>query len=1548
MPTENKNILNDSANPKAEQLAISKPQPETWFELNDVNEFAKVGTWLELNNRLPEWSDGLRNLLEIPGSVKLENPQLKNYIHPSDIPDFEECVEKVLSGNCQTCEGHVRVLTQASKNINQLKYLIKGIVSNGTVIGLKGMASVVQRPIESLDFSQKSQEQFNVLLATMRQGVIFHSPNSMVGKMNPAAYTILGLHPSDDNDLSKLQFFLENGQKLPVRDYPFLQAIKTGKAILGRTLQVENSAGRSRWIRFDSFPVKATEEIAAYSIIEDITAGRTSYDLLKQSEERLANLFKQSGVGMAFISFGGNLLDVNNTFSRITGYSIEELHQMNLEHLTHPNDLQQIEFELNRSATGKITSFNLEKRLIHKNKEICWVSLSASLITTASGKPYYLIAQFQDITERVLSEKKIFESQQKFITAFYGASVGMAISDLNGKIIDANDAICKLLGFKKQEIIGKGINKITYAEDSDKDDVQEQNLLNGKINGYTIQKRYTHKSGKVIHGLLSVNLIRDAEGLPLNCIIQIQDMTEQVLSGEAIQKERQKFQHIFQFASIGMALIDTMGKILDANNTLCLILGYSEKELQLQDLTKLAHPEDQAHLKSQLTELSKEKLSRTTIEIRFIHKNNNLVHSIFSAGRIVEPNDGGVYLLAQIQDINELKATQIKRLETESKFKHVVESAQIGISIWQGQTLTYRNQAFERFFNQAGAKGNFDLKTINSLAHAGTRNKILETQKKLQKGSSIAQKFIGKFGTPHAYRTFELNAKSILLEGKLHRIVLVNDLTDNLRLENELRISQKILDQAQKFTKTGNWRWIVGTNDFFLSKSVYSILGIKKQGNKSSLDQFINAVHPEDKKEVADAIKRCMLIGGTFQIEHRVQQKNGQTKWMEERGTTVRNTSGDVIELFGVIREITQEKKIQLELNQSKEQYQLLAESGQELISLHTTDGKFLYASPSLKTLLGVPLSKLPKNTKLSDLVHSDDLNSFSQLITSALNQPQKEFIGRFRYKHKIGHFIPCEQSIKALISDPGQAPTIRSLIRNIEGQISFENQLKETNYQFEIALSALNEASQAKENFLSVMSHEIRTPLNSVIGLSHLLKRRNPREDQIEIVETLKNSADNLMHLVNDILDYNKIRSGKLKIENIEFKLSAILRQLLAAYKPLAQEKEINLTIQIDSEIPDLVKGDSTRLNQIFTNLITNAIKFTKEGFVKVSAALKSLTGNQCNVDFIIEDSGIGIPKEYHQAIFEPFQQSDVDISRKFGGTGLGLSIVKSLTELMSGVIEITSEPGVGSTFIVTIPFELPEHNKLALELPAKKTPKITQAKSNLHILYVEDVDSNRFLLEQILNDYQLKCTSVSSGKAALKLTAIKKFDLILMDLQMPILDGYATTRKIKNQPNGVNTTTPIVAFTAEAFSAELKLKTTSEGIVYVISKPFDPEKLIEKIISISASKQSPNPEFSLQFYQNLFSENENKFNEIKTAIKSDFLRFQKKINHAWKAKDQDLIRTESHRIRPIARNLSFFKLTSILDKLRDVEIENLDYKFNLDEAIALVSILLEKLDSQ
>lgn len=493
--------------------------------------------------------------------------------------------------------------------------------------------------------------------------------------------------------------------------------------------------------------------------------------------------------------------------------------------------------------------------------------------------------------------------------------------------------------------------------------------------------------------------------------------------------------------------------------------------------------------------------------------------------------------------------------------------------------------------------------------------------------------------------------------------------------------------------------------------------------------------------------------------------------------------------------------------------FKTVVEDGSDIIFIVDYDANIVYHNPSVKKTVG---HESLTGQQFFNYIHPSILPKVKKSFKDSINLSYNsniEFLflcndGSYKYFEFNSINLKHKDGISALILD----------CRDISGRKKDQEEL-------------IN-AQKAKEQFLANMSHEIRTPVNGIVGMVNLLSSTTQSNEQIKYLNAIKHSADNLKVIINDILDYSVIESGNLTLESIGFDIDYQIKSVIDSLELQANEKGLNLNYVSKNNNCKILLGDPVRLSQILINLINNAIKFTNEGEINIMLNC-SQTKDQVIALFEIQDTGIGINNDKLEHIFDTFKQADESITRKYGGTGLGLAISKQLVELQGGNIQVESKVNIGTKFTFSIPYKIGTSRDLIYH-PSDKTEE--HKKSNLQfkgmeVLLVEDNDINRLYASTILKKWGCACSEAENGEIALELLRKNNYDIILMDVHMPVMDGLEATRIIRKSFSPPKNETPIIAFTANAIKGE-KENYMKLGMNDYISKPFIPNEL-EKLIS-------------------------------------------------------------------------------------------------------------------
>jgi PAS domain S-box-containing protein len=526
-------------------------------------------------------------------------------------------------------------------------------------------------------------------------------------------------------------------------------------------------------------------------------------------------------------------------------------------------------------------------------------------------------------------------------------------------------------------------------------------------------------------------------------------------------------------------------------------------------------------------------------------------------------------------------------------------------------------------------------------------------------------------------------------------------------------------------------------------------------------------------------------------------------------------------------------KKVEDALVESERRYRQIVETANDIIYKADHQGNFIYVNPVAVRKTGYPEGELLKKN-FTDLIDQDMVEGikafYHEQFLKRIPSTYKEFV----ILTKNGDKMWVGQNVEIIFTPGNKVNGFAAVVREITLRKKMEIQM----------LQAKKEAEQSamvKEQFLANMSHEIRTPMNAIIGFTDLLLKTKLDGEQKEFLSSIKNSGENLLYLINDILDFTKISANKITFEQIQFNVYDLIELATGLFDPRIKEKKIQLITEIDKTVPKLLYGDPYRLNQILLNLISNAIKFTEKGEVSVKLKAKEINKEMVALSAEVLDTGIGISQDKISNIFQSFTQASNETTRKYGGTGLGLSIVKNLVELQGGKISLESKEGRGSVFYFTIPYKTIGNGK---QMPAGISKKPGRGfKGTVRILLAEDNELNQRLAKKVLSDFNFIVEVADNGNKALHKLEHGDFDIILMDIQMPELDGYAATRIIRGKFSESKKNIPIIAMTAHAMSGEIQ-KCMDAGMNEYISKPFKSDDLYNKICMLVGERKQQEEE--------------------------------------------------------------------------------------------------------
>ena len=706
-----------------------------------------------------------------------------------------------------------------------------------------------------------------------------------------------------------------------------------------------------------------------------------------------------------------------------------------------------------------------------------------------------------------------------------------------------------------------------------------------------------------------------------------------------------------------------------------------------------------------------------------------------------------------------------------------------------------------------------------SLIHPDDRENAYKYFSTVQEGGD--RHFEHKLITPNGNLRYFRALKGELVRdenGKPKRSFgVLQDITESKLAEKKIKISQAELLEAQTIARIGNWKWDISLNKLTWSEEISNIFELGQQivTENNLIKLLVQYVHPDDRPVLKQHLKNIVNITHTS-YEFRIVTSNGVVKYLSIIvGKLIKREDGTVRKIIGTIQDITKRKQAEIGMQRTENKYKLILETIK--LPAVSVDDKFnvIFCNKYMADLLGYEQHEILGLNWSATFVPENSRGTTSELFENQSFKPQN--INTVICRNGEQRTISWQNTIS--YDENGKIKEVTGIGEDITDRQKATQAL----------ISAKEEAEKSshfKSEFLSIMSHEIRTPMNAVIGTTNLLLSEDPKPDQLEYLNTLKFSGENLLAIINDILDYNKIEAGKLELNKTPFNIYHLVQKIKQSFYARASEKDLEVELIVDSSIPEYLTGDQIRLSQVLNNLLSNAVKFTHKGKVSVRLDTEILNNKGVTVKFTVADTGIGIATENLDMIFDPFTQESQNSGNDYGGTGLGLAITKRLVDLHQGTISVISEPGKGTAFTFTITFDIAPKESVKENQPQPALGTKSADLSGMRLLLVDDNKMNLLIASKFLRKWQIEVDEAISGALAIEMAQNNNYDLIIMDLQMPVMDGFEATKIIKQ----ANPQIPVIALTADAMP-ETQNKAFAAGMCDYLTKPFVPEVLFDKV---------------------------------------------------------------------------------------------------------------------
>ena len=925
----------------------------------------------------------------------------------------------------------------------------------------------------------------------------------------------------------------------------------------------------------------------------------------------------------------------------------------------------------------------------------------------------------------------------------------------------------------------------------------------------------------------------------------ITNITERKQIEEKLSQSEIHYRGIFENSADTLLVIGMDGRIIDASPNCIVLYGYVRSEMIGMDITELIRRDHQNKVKEGMDAVTQGQ--RYYVESVDLKKDGSLVPVDVCASPF--NHEGKPAIICSIRDISERKKTEELLHKSQELFSLFMRYSPIYAFIKEVTSTESRViQASENFQQMIGISAS-DMKGKNmyELFPGELAEKISANDWTVVSNGEVLrldEHFNGRDYSTIKFPIFQGNRR--LLAG--YSI----DITDRKLIENALKESEHrfrtMADNAPVLI------WISGLDKlcFFFNKVWLDFTGRtleQEMGNG-----WAEGIHPDDFQYCLDIYVSSFDARRPFSMEYRLRRYDGEFRWILDNGVPRFDEDGVFLGYIGSCMDITELKQLNQKLSESQQRLELALDGGDMgMWDWHIPSGKVLFNERFCK-MLGYSLEEIePHVSSWQQRVHPDDWPAINQSLEPHLRGESLAYESEHRMRHKDGHWIWVQDSGKVVERDhEGKAHRVVGTHIDISERKQVESALLQ-------AKEFAEEAAKAKASFLAIMSHEIRTPLNAIMGMAYLAQQTQLTPRQSNYLEKIHFSGQHLLGIINDILDFSKIEAGKLSINSTDFILDNVFSIVQNIMNEKISAKGLKLIVNISSDVPHELVGDPLRISQVLVNYVGNAVKFSESGDILLLVSLVEEREQDVVLRFSVTDQGIGLTQKQQNVLFQSFTQVDMSNTRLYGGTGLGLVISKNLAEMMSGTVGVESEFGKGSTFWFTARFGRgsirynndtykndfsPKPNFSGTVMEAKAALEKLEIISGARVLLVEDNEINQEVAIDLLVGAGLVVELAENGRLALEKVASKPYDLILMDMLMPEMDGLTATREIRKNKRFKDL--PIVAMTANAMPSDRE-QCLQAGMNDHLAKPVVPSQLyamLSKWIKPSCNKVVPSLE--------------------------------------------------------------------------------------------------------
>ncbi|MBI1324258.1 PAS domain-containing protein [bacterium] len=1190
-------------------------------------------------------------------------------------------------------------------------------------------------------------------------------------------------------------------------------------------------------IRFIVRKDESGRTVESIGVNQDITERKRAEEALAISESRLRQAMEASRQAVWDWNLVTSEIFVNDLWYSHYGYQPHEF-PATLEfwrESLHPDDRDRAVQLLQDALACHTCEYDSEHRIRTKSGEYRWQKCVGTVVERDSaGNPVRMVGTNVDITGRKRMEEEIRLSEQRTRLALEASHEAIWDWDNVSGQIFVNDLWYEQLGFAPGEV-DVSIELWTgmiHLEDRERITRSLEECLTGLASEARSEHRIVTRQGEIrwIRGT-AVVVDRDNSGKPTRMIGTNIDITERKRLESAITASENRLRLAMEAAQEAVWEWDIRTRKVIANDLWFTHFGYAPGELPSTDeiWVRTLHPDDRETTLRDLNAYLDGSSEKYDNEHRVIVKSGE-VRWYRSTGTIVERDESGepVRMIGTNMDITDRKRIEAELESNELRYRLAIQASQA--AIWDCDLTTgavsVNDLWYEHFdYDPGEVSPTFDAWIAG--IHPEERDMARQHLRDYLEGRIdeylIEYRSLRKSGEIRWFSGTGLIVDRAP-DGKPTRMIGTNvDITDRKRMEANLEKSELRHRMAMKAAQEAIWEWDLRTGEGCADDLWYDLLGYLPGEIPLTSEGWMSVLHPEDRDTVLDNLQDYLEgRAEEFVCEHRVIVKSGEERWHRGTGMVVeRDAEGRPVRLIGTSMDITDRKLAEMRLITTLKRLKMATGAAKIGIWAWNFADDSLEWDERMFEIYGLDPRDFLGGIKYQfwlDAVHPDDKSrTVDELMASkGMNDP---LYREFRIVRPDGSIRQLQAASVVEFDASGKAVQLIGINRDITDQRDLEQSLRD-------AKVAAEAANLAKSQFLAQMSHEVRTPLTAVLGYADMISDLGMSAEEIAgAVGAIRRNGSHLLTILDDVLDLSKIEAGKMAFESIPASPWQIALDAATLLKIRADDKQVRLTTEPVSSLPAFCLMDPTRVRQVLVNLLSNSVKFTESGgaiTLRVSALPDTLS-------FEVTDTGIGMTPEQLASIFEPFRQADTSTTRKFGGTGLGLTITSKLVEAMNGSVTARSEPGKGSTFTVRLPLRSPidkpdpawvapaDSIEFALNKQSSKTaPGILRLEGR--VLLADDSEDNRRVIVHLLKRHGLKADIAENGLEAVEAARNARYDLILMDMQMPEMDGYEATRTLRD----AGFERPIIALTASTMSHDRK-KAIDAGCSDFLSKPVE-----------------------------------------------------------------------------------------------------------------------------